>query len=170
MKQYHDDGEEPLGPVIATLSLGGSAKMTFKMKERYYKGLTKADKYDPKELVPPGAALEEERKELNKLYGTISNVDFNKLRLKMYEDNRDKLRKSSPIFVTVNLLHGDMIIMNGPEMQKFYVHKIESTGKVRFGLTCRHVKKEFVEPSQHWKGEHDAPTGSVNYEGFRGIS
>ena len=168
--QYHDDGEESLGPVIATLSLGGSAKMTFKMKDRYYKGLTKTGKYDPKEFVPPGAALEEERKELNKLYGTIPNADFDALRRKMYTDNKDKLKKPSPVMVTVKLLHGDMIIMNGPEMQKFYVHKVESTGKVRFALTCRHVKKEFVEESQHWKGAHGPQTEKVNYEGFREIS
>ncbi|GKT42462.1 uncharacterized protein ColSpa_02643 [Colletotrichum spaethianum] len=32
---YHDDGEDTLGPTVATLSLGSPALMTFKMKKAY---------------------------------------------------------------------------------------------------------------------------------------
>lgn len=33
--KYHDDGEDTLGPTVATLSLGSPALMTFKMKKSY---------------------------------------------------------------------------------------------------------------------------------------
>jgi len=118
--QYHDDGEESLGPVIATLSLGGSATMTFKMKDRYYKGLTKTGRYNPMEFVPPGAALYNERRALNQLYGTMPNAQFDILRRQMYANNPAAL-KSNPVLVTAHLLHGDIIIMNGAAMQKYYV-------------------------------------------------
>jgi len=118
--QFHDDGEESLGPVIATLSLGGGAKMTFKMKDRYYKGLTKTGRYDPTEFVPPGAALYNERRALNQLYGTMPNAQFDILRRQLYASNAAAF-KSSPILVTAYLSHGDIIIMNGAAMQKYYV-------------------------------------------------
>lgn len=34
--KYHDDDEKGLGSTIATLSLGGTAKMTIRMKQKYY--------------------------------------------------------------------------------------------------------------------------------------
>lgn len=33
--QYHDDGEDTLGPTVATLSLGSSARMLFAEKTKY---------------------------------------------------------------------------------------------------------------------------------------
>lgn len=33
--QYHDDGEDTLGPTVATLSLGSPAVMTFRIKKKY---------------------------------------------------------------------------------------------------------------------------------------
>lgn len=39
--QYHDDGEDSLGPTIASLSLGAPSTMKIRMKYKYYHGFTK---------------------------------------------------------------------------------------------------------------------------------
>lgn len=33
--QFHDDGEDTLGPTVATLSLGSPAQMLFRSKKKY---------------------------------------------------------------------------------------------------------------------------------------
>ncbi|KAL1296645.1 hypothetical protein AAFC00_000128 [Neodothiora populina] len=38
--KYHDDGESGLGPTVATYSLGAPAEMKFRMKRKYYCGIT----------------------------------------------------------------------------------------------------------------------------------
>jgi alkylated DNA repair dioxygenase AlkB len=119
--QYHDDGEKGLGPTVASLSLGGNALMYLRMKERYFKGTTKKKtKYDPREIVPPGAAFEHERRALNSLVDELSEQEFNKrleaLRLK----HKLTLQRWARPILTMKLAHGDIVIQHGAEMQKYW--------------------------------------------------
>ena len=109
-----------LGPTIATLSLGGPAIMTMRMKERYWKGYTKSLNYNPHEPVLPGAALEHERRQLNALHGTITAEEFEKRRKFMYAQGKEALKGQPPVLLTMPLDHGSIIIMHGAEMQKYY--------------------------------------------------
>ena len=54
--QYHDDGEESLGPTVASLSLGCPAKMKWRLKSKYWCGFKdKARKhYDPEQPILRG--------------------------------------------------------------------------------------------------------------------
>lgn len=89
------------------------------MKERYFSGLGKSGKYDPLAPVLPGCLLEEERKALNAEYGKIPQADFDARRQAMYDDNASRLKNCPPL-ITMNLKHGDMVVMHGAEMQKYY--------------------------------------------------
>ena len=57
--EYHDDGEEGLGPCIATLSLGGRAKMHMRMKTKHHVGCSKSGILVEEEPVPGGIAYKE---------------------------------------------------------------------------------------------------------------
>jgi hypothetical protein len=50
--------------------------------------------------------------------------------------------------------HGDIVVMHGAEIQKYYEHAVEHTGKLRFALTCR-----YIEPGS--LSEADMPSYSV---------
>ena len=92
--------------------------MKLRMKDRYYKGLTKGNHYNPDEPVLPGCALEKERKALNAKKDSMTAEQFEKSRLSMYKKH-GKL-SSSPVLLTMKLQHGDMVVMHGTEMQKYY--------------------------------------------------
>ncbi|MCJ1232791.1 hypothetical protein MMC14_000745 [Varicellaria rhodocarpa] len=66
--------------------------------------------------------------------------------------------------VNLTLLHGDITVMHGAEMQKYYEHGVVHDCKLRFALTCRFIKPSEVDPSQHWKGNYDTSIVS-EYDG-----
>ena len=94
--------------------------MTMRMKERYWKGFTKSLNYNPHEPVLPGAALEDERRELNALYGTISAEEFDQRQKAIYKKGLATLRKKAPVLLKMPLDHGSIVVMHGAEMQKYY--------------------------------------------------
>lgn len=120
--KYHDDGETGLGPTIATLSLGGEADMTIRMKERYYSGKKiKFDPYDHNAPVIEGCQFYEKRLELNTLHknggsSRVLRAREAKLRRMVQEDGRT----SAPVILNMRLHHGDMVVMHGSEMQKYF--------------------------------------------------
>ncbi len=117
-EQYHDDGESTLGPTIATLSLGGQAKMMIRMKAKYYFGITKSGVYNPLAPVLPGCKGYAERVELNSLNGKISKEAFEEAKKTLCKNLRQV--GSPPPLLTMYIKHGDMIVMHGAEMQKYY--------------------------------------------------
>ena len=92
--------------------------MSMRMKSRYFTGLTKGGNYDPLEPVLPGSCLEEERKELNDLWGTITPAQFDQMRKALYSSR--KIPRNGPVILTMHLGHGDNVVMHGDEMQKYY--------------------------------------------------
>jgi len=162
---FHDDGEATVGENIATLSLGGSAKMEFRMKDKYLTGLSKRGQYQPKLDVYPNAWLAKERKALNAQHesGALDQADLDRRVKEMYK--RAGRRPTSKVFLALKLMHGDLVVMNGPDLQKGYEHQVTPDGKVRFALTCRFIKPEAIDPAVHWKGDFDASKG--RYDGAR---
>lgn len=127
--QYHDDGEDELGPTIATMSIGGEADMTIRMKEKYYSAKSKDNKpYDPDAPIIQGCQLYQERLELNALHknGRSDKV----LRAKEADLQREAQkigRHSPPVVLNMKLHHGDMVVMHGREIQKYFeVSQIEN--------------------------------------------
>ncbi|MCJ1307612.1 hypothetical protein MMC25_001259 [Agyrium rufum] len=158
---YHDDGEVDLSPTIATLSLGGVASMTMRMKRKPYTGVGKGGSYDSTAPVLPGAWLKEERQLLNAKAVDLSKEDLAKNARRMLDKqfkngigNKKRPHDCAPL-LNMHLAHGDMVVMHGAEMQRYYEHSVVSHGYLRFALTSRHVKPNNIPPEHHWKGDYD---------------
>ncbi|KAI9802588.1 MAG: hypothetical protein M1833_001662 [Piccolia ochrophora] len=162
---FHDDGETTLGPTIATLSLGSPAVMHLRLKQKHFLGMTKANVLETKNEPVPGCLLYEERKALFDARKNLSEEQLNlrvenlKARLKM----EFKSRRNAPIALSMQLKHGDIVIMHGAEMQKYYEHAVIPSG-FRFALTCRYVNPELIPEEQRSKGNFVTSTDDV-YDG-----
>ncbi|KAK1145701.1 hypothetical protein N8T08_003937 [Aspergillus melleus] len=116
---YHDDGEVSLGPTIATLSLGGPSEMKIRMKEKWFHGQTKSGKllaYDP---LLEGCEFRTERQDLKDEFegGELSIDDYDHLRREVFKRSQHREARAC---VTLHLRHGDIVVMNGENFQKFY--------------------------------------------------
>ncbi|RYO09453.1 hypothetical protein AA0119_g1011 [Alternaria tenuissima] len=47
--------------------------------------------------------------------------------------------------------HGDIVVMHGADVQKYYEHAVEHAGKLRFALTCRYIDLESLKPEDQPK-------------------
>ncbi|KAI9726237.1 MAG: hypothetical protein M1834_009092 [Cirrosporium novae-zelandiae] len=107
--------------------------------------------------VPVGAYKAEERKALQTRHGQISPAEFASEAQKLYQSmqtekagnkkgdaketdvKKDSKDKSHPELISITLRHGDMVVMNGTDLQKFYEHQASVLGNLRFALTCRYI-------------------------------
>ncbi|KAF2636324.1 hypothetical protein P280DRAFT_409756 [Massarina eburnea CBS 473.64] len=164
---YHDDGETGIGPTIATLSLGDTGTMRIRMKAKHFNGVSKASVYN---TSPPlsGSAQFERRSEIHPTLLALHQTDK-----KAYNQRLKDLPKELGLknggtardAVTMVLQHGDVVIMHGAELQKYYEHSVDHAGKLRFALTCRYIDSETL-------GHGDKPTYGVapddgDYDGAR---
>lgn len=140
----HDDGEEGLGEVVASLSLGSRAQMRFAMKSAYRYGRVKKGKdiqLAPDDPVLPGCEREKERRELlsKKEQGELSEEEFKEQMLFLLQDLPLVERKILTVLKCL-LPHGAFMCMAGRGMQKFFEHEIvDLKGLMRFAITCRHI-------------------------------
>ena len=51
----------------------------------------------------------------------------------------------------MQLGHGDIVVMHGADVQKYYEHAVEHAGKLRFVLTCRYIDLESLKPEDQPK-------------------
>lgn len=138
---YHDDGEFGLGPTIATLSLGAPGTMRLRMKARHYNGVSTHGVYNDT-LPMPGCEKYAER------LAAIGNLcDLKEKDGKGYRARLKTLPKEMGLkaggqakdAATMMLGHGDIVIMHGADIQKYYEHAVEHAGKLRFAFTCRYI-------------------------------
>ncbi|KAH8712265.1 hypothetical protein GQ44DRAFT_829984 [Phaeosphaeriaceae sp. PMI808] len=143
---YHDDGELGLGPTIATLSLGAPGAMRIRMKCRYYRGCSATGIYDDSRPLP-GCESYTARIALQPVLGglKVSNPAVYRARLKELPRELKLTRVGNAKDVLkMELGHGDIVVMHGAELQKYYEHAVEHAGKLRFALTCRYIDPESV--------------------------
>lgn len=119
-RQFHDDGERTLGPTIATLSLGGEATMSFRMKKRHYLGFSKSGVYQMDQEPMPGCLEYERRLELYRNRYTISDAHRTSLLNEIVESATMVRVPASPQIIRTTLKHGDMIVMHGENIQQYY--------------------------------------------------
>lgn len=93
------------------------------MKDFWYFGRTASRAYDPYQPVLPGCVLEQERRALNAKYFAeeLSTEELKESVDEMYRAGKGKLRRDSK-FVPLSILvgHGDMLVMHGVDLQKYY--------------------------------------------------
>ena len=105
------------------MSLGAPAEMSIRMKSKYYSDVWNKDKqYDPKAPVIPGCLLEHERLRLNREASTRTPEGLQRefQKVKAASKSNKVLKKEMPALLTMQMQHGDIIIMDGTELQKYY--------------------------------------------------
>jgi alkylated DNA repair dioxygenase AlkB len=144
---YHDDGEFGLGPTIATLSLGAPGTMRIRMKARYFHGSSSAGVYDDARPIP-GCSQYEARAALQPSLDLLKAQDPKAYRARLKQIPKElKLKHSGHAkdVLKMELGHGDVVVMHGAELQKYYEHAVDHAGKLRFALTCRYIDPESLK-------------------------
>jgi hypothetical protein len=151
---YHDDGEFGLGPTIATLSLGVPGTMRIRMKARHYHGVSSvASLYDDAAPIP-GCQQYEARLALQPALDLLKRSDtkaWNARRKQIPKQLGLTHRGTARDVLTMQLGHGDIVVMHGADVQKYYEHAVEHAGKLRFALTCRYIDPESLKPEDQPK-------------------
>jgi hypothetical protein len=123
-QKYHDDGEEGLGKVVVSLSLGGDAVMTWRLKKKYYQPkhmqAKNIDKYNATMPVFKGSKFWKERDAFNEKASTLNAADYKIEKQKLYKAYKANRSVNSSSLITITLRHGDYMIMNGDQIQKYY--------------------------------------------------
>ncbi|KKK17010.1 hypothetical protein ARAM_003408 [Aspergillus rambellii] len=160
---YHDDGESSLGPTIATLSLGAKSTMLVRMKYKYYHGRSKAKKLLDSDPVLQGCEFFAQRAELKHRWerGDIAKPEYDRGRETIVAKTRTG---DPPPCVKMELHHGDLVVMHGAGLQRFYEHSVIPEKKLRFALTARYIKPEDVDPAELRKGKFTLAPDQV-YDG-----
>ena len=116
--------------------------MTFRMKSKYFNGLTKGTgTYDPKAPVLNGAWKKAEREKFNETCDDGLKVKSQAFKDKVSNFYRDlgKRPAECPPLITLKLAHGDMVVQHGCDLQKYYEHQVVSEDMLRFAMTARHI-------------------------------
>ncbi|PYH69162.1 hybrid D-mandelate dehydrogenase-like dehydrogenase/2OG-Fe(II) oxygenase [Aspergillus vadensis CBS 113365] len=153
---YHDDGESSLGPTISTLSLGAKSTMLVRMKYKYYHGYSRAKKLLEEDPVLPGCKNYLRRRELKAglLGGSIDREGYDELRregLSMKKGGTGGGGEATPC-IKMEVNHGDLVVMHGEGLQKFFEHSVIPDKRLRFALTARYIKPESVGVEEMEKG------------------
>ncbi|KAI7276712.1 hypothetical protein KC345_g6782 [Hortaea werneckii] len=154
--EYHDDGEEGLGPRIATLSLGGKAKMYLRMKSKHFVGCSKTGVFTPGQPVPggiDGKEMDAQRLAAWNELQSLKETDRAAYSRRLKEIPKElglygKKGKQAPDLVSVTLNHGDIVLMEGYDIQKYLEHKVVPDAHLRFALTCRVVLENHLKPEE----------------------
>jgi alkylated DNA repair dioxygenase AlkB len=163
--EYHDDGESGLGPRIATLSLGGKAKMHLRMKMKHYVGCSKTGIFVDERPVPgsicgvvDGKVLTSEETYTHRLAAweeleALRTTDKAAYTRRSKEIPKElglfsKRMKKAEDMVTITLNHGDIVLMEGYEIQQYLEHKVVPEQCLRFALTCRTIRTEHLKEEE----------------------
>ncbi|SMY22342.1 unnamed protein product [Zymoseptoria tritici ST99CH_1A5] len=163
---YHDDGESGLGPRIATLSLGGKARMNLRMKQKHHLGCSKQGLFTEDRPVPGGAGttidgvkvsseeLFDRRlaawEELQPLR-TTDKAAYKRRRAEIVKElglRYPKRPNFAKDMVNITLNHGDIVLMEGYEIQQYLEHTVVADQCLRFALTCRTIRPEHLKPEE----------------------
>ncbi|KAG9201239.1 hypothetical protein G6514_005969 [Epicoccum nigrum] len=148
---YHDDGESGLGPTIATLSLGAPGVMRLRLKSAHHTGVSKAGILVDARPLPGSLSYAARAKllpQLAVLKGKVAPAAY-----------ADRLRqapkqlglvggKKAADALALRVAHGDVVLMHGEEVQRYFEHAVEHQGKLRFALTCRWVDPESLSEEE----------------------
>jgi hypothetical protein len=68
-------------------------------------------------------------------------------------------------YIKLSLGHGDIVIMRGAHLQKFYEHGVSPRGLMRYALTCRTVLPGHLKESE--LPNHEVDLVQNEYDGSR---
>jgi hypothetical protein len=137
--------------------------MKIRLKDQYFRGCRlRANIPLPDDAVLAGCDKFSERKKLKEQHerGELTSSEYTKSRMELA---KTVTRREADSLITLDLHHGDMVVMHGALLQKYYEHSVSSEGKLRFALTSRYVKPEEVKQKEHAKGEFVLAPDQVYY-------
>ncbi|KAE8356136.1 2OG-Fe(II) oxygenase superfamily-domain-containing protein, partial [Aspergillus coremiiformis] len=160
---YHDDGESSLGPTIATMSLGARSTMLVRMKSKYFNGRSKGGVVLKEDPVIQGCALQPERKALKTAIekGELNEENYAEEYQRIWKKHR--YLEAKPC-IKLELNHGDLVVMHDEKLQKYYEHSVIPENKLRYALTARHIKADYVDSAEAHKGNFQLEGDQV-YDG-----
>ena len=150
---WHDDGEEDVeGEIIASMSLEGSAAMSFGLKDVYLAGRKskKSTKVDVDLEILPGCMEEEQKRRLRQAFesGAVTRGRYEQdMRTLVLSLNRAGNNPPQLLDFPLPGTGAVMIQVCKSSLHKYYVHKVESKGLARLVLTGRYLRS---------KGEREA--------------
>ncbi|KAK6836620.1 hypothetical protein PG987_007115 [Apiospora arundinis] len=137
---WHQDGENGVGPVVASLSFGGEATMEFAMDPKHLVGRGGKGsgwKYDP---ILPGCIKEDEKQVL------AAKRDAGNITQKEYEQQfRDLVGTIKAPSEKRSILKfplpgtGALMIQVGATLNQRFYHRVEHKGIARLVTTCRSI-------------------------------
>ena len=167
---YHDDGEEGLGPTVATLSVGCEAEMKIKMQEKHYRGFTGAGTFvDNLPPLPNSLCYEKRMRAYHELQvlKTTDRAAYNAKKKTLPKElglTGKETRKSAPEILKMRLNHGDIVIMHGALLQRYYLHCVEPKGRRRFAFTCRNILEGHLKEEE--RPGYEVGQDRVGYDGW----
>lgn len=172
---YHDDGEFGLGPTIATLSLGAPGTMRIRLKQKHHLGVSSAGIYTETPPLPGCLQYEARRRlasELSDLKTRVSPSEYRKRLKQIPKELGLKASGNAKDVLTMRVAHGDVVLMHGEALQRYYEHSVEHAGKLRFAMTCRYIDPESLKEGERPKyvvGEDEGGyDGSLLGRGIQG--
>nr|POF17954.1 hypothetical protein CFP56_13365 [Quercus suber] len=154
--EYHDDGETGLGPTIGSLSLGGKSTMSLRMKSKYHVGCSKQGILTTEPPLPHcigGDAMYQRRLAAWESLRPLKDWDPREYQRRLKTLPKDlglyeKRNKKADDSIVVPLAHGDILLMDGYDIQKYLEHKVVAEDHLRFALTCRTVLPGHLSPAE----------------------
>lgn len=128
--------------------------MMIRLKKRYFQFPREFtfETYNPLAPVFLGSHLSKERTAVNQYYLAGNMKDYGITKAEMFRKLKKSHVKNAPPILTMKLKMGDMCVMHGAEMQKYFEHTVIPEGKLRFALTCRYVDPAGFPEEERWKG------------------
>jgi hypothetical protein len=72
-------------------------------------------------------------------------------------------RRDAETLLSFHLTHGDIVVMEGEDIQKFVEHAVEPHGHLRFAMTCRTILPSHLTPDQ--VPQYEVLPDSEGYDG-----
>ena len=93
--------------------------MSIRMKDKYYNGCSATRKLLVDDPVLPGCAKFDDKKALQHefLSGNVDQSEYDRQRQEIVSSVK---RKECPAMVVMELNHGDLVVMNGALLQKYF--------------------------------------------------
>lgn len=94
--------------------------MKIRMKDQYYNGQSKRGILLKDDIVLPNCRNEKQRQKWKEHFdnGTITKQVYDRRRAALF--SKQRLTGESPTQIQLDLHHGDLVVMHGEDLQKYY--------------------------------------------------
>lgn len=155
---YHDDGEPGVGSTIASISIGYTGKMKFRLKEEVYHGITENYVFSPCQPIKGCKSYLARKNALDEL-NAIPDPAQRQARAREIVTELGLDRKGAPpVLLGLHLAHGDIVVMEGHDIQRYCKHMVTHEGKLRFGITGRTISESEMPSSAGMSNPNLGPT------------